>query len=618
MEETSVLALKWEELLNSTKRAVDDAADKFMMTPEITQELDNILNNKNIKPVFQPIVSLTDATVIGYEALSRGPQQSSLERPDVLFFAAEKVNKVWELDFLCRTKALEKAKYLPASKMLFINVDPKIINDGRFEKGVTKEILDEYHIDATNIIFEITEKTSVDDYKSFRKVLDNYTSQGYKIAIDDTGSGYSGLKMLAETRPQFIKIDMDLVRNIDRDTLKQALMRAFHEFAVITNMKIIAEGIETINELNTLIDIGIPYGQGYYLQKPAPEFLEIPPGIRTSILTKQEQKKQESFHTPLTIPIGEIARRDPCFEYNTLGCQAVEFFEQHHDLMGITVVQDQCPVGLLMRNTFFGQLATKYGLAVYMNRQVGLLMDRNPLIVDYYTPLEQVSKSAVSRTEKNLYDYIVVTKDSQYFGIITVKCLLEKTTQLEVNRAKHCNPLSGLPGNILIEQKLRQELERGYDFSVLYFDLDNFKAYNDTYGFENGDKVLSMMAQILKQQLGGPDDAERFIGHIGGDDFIAVVKNVDVSLLSQLIIESFDIRIRDFYTEADQRAGYIVAKNRHGVEERFPLISLSIAVINNTSGHFKTITALAEAAGVVKKRCKLLWKSCYFIGPEIG
>ena len=232
-------------------------------------ELEEILNNKDFKAIFQPIISLLDGNVVGYEALSRGSQGSILERPDELFAAAEKFNKLWELEFLCRSKAFARVKGLAKDMMLFINVDPNIINDDRFKKGATLEMLAAQDFDLGNIIFEITEKNSIDDYKNFRKVLDHYTSQGYKIAIDDTGAGYSGLRLLAETRPQFIKIDMDLVRDIDKDALKQALMKAFYEFSVVMNMKIIAEGIETLDELNALIQIGIPYGQGYLLQRPA-------------------------------------------------------------------------------------------------------------------------------------------------------------------------------------------------------------------------------------------------------------------------------------------------------------------------------------------------------------
>lgn len=580
---------------------------------DVLNELESIIMNKDIKAVFQPIASLLDGNVVGYEALSRGPQGSILEKPNDLFPAAEQFNKVWELEFLCRSKAFDRAKDLANDKMLFINVDPKIIKDERFKKGATLDMLVEHQIDVSNIVFEITEKNSIDDYKTFRKVLEHYTSQGYKIAIDDTGSGYSGLKLLSEIRPQFIKIDMDLVRDIDKDVLKLALMKAFCEFALVTNMKVIAEGIETIDELNTLIHIGIPYGQGYFLQRPAAEFLEINPLVKENILLKNKQKRQEAFHTPLTMPIGEISRQDPGFSEHITGSNVLEYFSRNTALMGITLLQGDVPVGLLMKNKFLAHLATQYGVAVYMNRSVGSLMDNNMLVVDYDTPLEQVSKLAIARYEDSLYDYIVVTQQGKYHGIITVRTLLEKTTQLEINRAKHSNPLSGLPGNILIEEKLQQVILAEVPYSVLYFDLDNFKAYNDVYGFDNGDKILCMTAQIIQSQLKNANVRDVFIGHIGGDDFIAILRDVDVNPLCQTIIDYFDVRIKGFYTEEDQKIGSIIAKNRHGVEENFPIVSLSIAVVTNMGRKFKNPTDLAEAAGIVKKKCKLVWRSCYCI-----
>lgn len=395
-------------------------------------------------------------------------------------------------------------------------------------------------------------------------------------------------------------------------------MKAFYDFSVIMNMKIIAEGIETADELNTLIRIGIPYGQGYLLQRPAAEFLEIHPRIRDLIREQNQQKRKETFHTPITIPIGDIARQDGAFSPEATGCQIIDYFNSHPNVMGVTIVQAGRPVGLLMKDKFFTQLATQYGVAVYMNRPVQLLMDQHPLIVDYQTSLEQVSKFAVSRSEDRLYDYIVITQNGSYYGITTVKQLLEKTTQLEVNRAKHANPLSGLPGNIIIEEKLKQAIQSGKNFSVLYFDLDNFKAYNDVYGFENGDKILCMTAQLIQQQMSQIPRGESFLGHIGGDDFIAVVHQPAVDILCQRIIDSFDARVKDFYTEEHQRQGFITAKNRHGIEERFSLTSLSIAVVTSEGQAFKSITQLAETAGLVKKKCKLTWQSCYCLADQSG
>lgn len=580
---------------------------------QLYNELRSIIDESRVETVFQPIISLTDGEILGYEALSRGPAGSILERPDQLFAAARTYDLLWELEVLCRFRALERAKDILPNRLLFLNVDPKIIYDSRFQKGLTREYLALCQIDASGIVFEITEKTAIQDYKNFRRVLDNYTSQGYKIALDDTGSGYSGLTLLAETRPQYVKIDMELVRDIDKDSIKQSLIKAIHNFAGATNIKLIAEGIETINELNTLIDIGIHYGQGFLLQRPAAELSELNRQLECLIKERHKLKRRELFYTSISAPIGEIARLDPAFSPQNTGAQVIEYFNANPGIHGIPIAENNRPVGLITKNKFMSHLATQYGIAVYMNRPVHLVMDNNPLIVDYKTPLDQVSRLAVARADENMYDYIIVTKDGKYYGITTVKLLLEKTTQLELTRAKYANPLTGLPGNLLIEEELKRVVAEESDFAVLYFDLDNFKAYNDIYGFENGDKVIFLTARTIQQELDRLYPANAFLGHIGGDDFIAIVPDCDVKDMCEAIIQAFDRSVLDFYCANDRERGYIVSKNRHGNEEMFPLASISIGVVTSRNNKFTSHTQLGEAASNVKKKCKLTWKSCYHI-----
>ena len=582
-------------------------------------ELQDIILNNKIRTVFQPIVSLANGSVLGYEALSRGPKGSNLERPDAFFRIARKYNFVWELELLCRSKVFEQAHQIPIDKLLFLNVDPKILNDPRFQHGFIQE-----HVRRSNsrylnnIILEITEGTAIQDYTNFKNALKYLVSQGYKIAIDDTGAGYSGLNMLAQINPHFIKVDMDLVRDIDKDSVKQALMKAFYEFSVLTNMKIIAEGIETAAELNELIQIGIPYGQGFYLHKPSSDIRDIPDKIKQQIINITSSKEHENYHTPITMPIGDITRLDGAVPPDALGYQVIDYFNDNYRTMGVCVVEGKRPVGLLMKDKFCGKLATQYGVALYMHRKISLVMDKNPIIVDYYMPLEQVSKIAVSRSEEKLYDYIIVTKNEEYYGVITIRRLLEKTTQLELNRAKHSNPLTGLPGNILIENEIKQVLADNKPYTVLYFDLDNFKAYNDVYGFESGDQVLCLIAQIIQQELYREPSLAPFVGHIGGDDFIAVVKDWNIKAICEKIIKLFDNQIRSRYLEDDLAKGYILAKNRHGQDEKFPIISLSIAAVTNEHQIYHSTQQIAESATVLKKKCKLSWRSCYCVDGMIN
>lgn len=577
--------------------------------------LQQIIKNKNIRTLFQPIISLTDGSILGYEALSRGPVGSELERPDALFKAAEEHNLVWEVEYLCRIKAFESASKQKISKMLFINVDPKIIYNEKFKSGFTSDFIKEYDINPRNIIFEITEKSSVDDYKVFRRIIDNYTNQGYKIALDDTGAGYSGLRMIAETNPQYIKIDMELIRDIDKKPINQALVKALKEFAYATNMNIIAEGIETKNELKTIIDLGIKYGQGYLLQKPIEILSEIKTSVIDMIENYQKVHHMLSYYSANNVQIGDLARVEKPISPETYGKTVNNIFSKTPHIQGIPITDSEGNVaGLVMRNAFYAKLATQYGNAVYMNRPINLVMDSNPLKVKYNTPLSQVSNIAMNRKDENLYDYIIITtEDKKYYGVITVKEILDYITKLELDNAKHSNPLTGLPGNVIIEERLNKVIKEEINCYVMYYDLDNFKPYNDIYGFENGDKILKLQAKIIQESIAEQKTGYHFLGHIGGDDFISIVACEDIEKLLDDIIKKFDRKVKTFYNKKHLLSGYIESLNRNGKKEKFPIISISIAVTNTLKKSYNSSDDLGEYLSEVKKRCKKIMGSCYII-----
>ena len=239
--------------------------------------------------VYQPIVSLTDGTVYGYEALSRISNNCFEINIERLFVIATNFNRVWELEKLCRALSLEGAINMDAGKKLFLNVDPNIINDDEFMSGFTKKRLHKYGMDCHNIIFEITERVAVKDNKTFMASICHYKNQHYGIAIDDVGAGYSGLNMLAEVKPSYIKLDMGLIRDIDKDEIKQNLCKAMSDFGKNSGIKLIAEGIETKEELVTLIKFGVDYGQGYFLAMPNESMLDIAPERRCFIQEHQNK-----------------------------------------------------------------------------------------------------------------------------------------------------------------------------------------------------------------------------------------------------------------------------------------------------------------------------------------
>lgn len=397
---------------------------------DLRQEYFNILKNREITTFFQPIISLKNSEVLGYEALSRGPVNSYFHRPDQLFNYAKRINKVWELDLLCRLRAIEKAKKIIGDKLLFINIDPDIIKDPEFKRGFTREFLESHSIDSDNVIFEITEHTAVTDYILFNQILENYRQQGYRIALDDAGDGYSGLRLMTEIRPNFIKIDMALIRNVDKDMLKKELLKSFQRFSQITNIQLIAEGIETHDELKTLIEIGIPYGQGYYLQRPSESFIPLSMLLAEEIQNLNQQNSRIQ-HNPDTLTIGLLKRCDLTLQYYDTCQEANNIFSETYNLQGIVVLKDNQPVGLIMRHKFYYQMQKEFEQDSFLSRPLRWVMDPIPLILDHSINIKDASNIAMCREESKVYDYIIVTEGGKYAGAVPIAYLLNTFAQIK-------------------------------------------------------------------------------------------------------------------------------------------------------------------------------------------
>nr|WP_319488765.1 bifunctional diguanylate cyclase/phosphodiesterase [uncultured Caproiciproducens sp.] len=573
------------------------------MDEKMKCELDKIIDGKYIKTVFQPIVSLRDGSVIGYEALSRITCESAIANPEELFQIAGESSRLWDLELLCRTTALQSA-YLKTGclldKKLFLNVNPDVMHDLKFRQGFTKEYLKNYGAVPENIIFEITERNAASDMAGFQGAVAHYKGQNYKIAIDDAGAGYSGLNLISDINPHYIKLDMKLIRNIDKDSIKFALVKSMIELSHVANIGLIAEGVETKEELVTLIELGVQYAQGYFLQRPAEQMKEVEPDV-LEIMDEVNRKKNHVLGSQ----VSNIYIENICTPTETISSTAkvedvFDKLKNDPSAFGMCVVENGMVLGVVTKANLVLKLSGRYGFSLNQNKPISFLMDRQFLAVNYQTPINAVSHIAMSRPPEKLYDFIVVTRDEKYVGTVTIKDLLEKTTEIEVTNAKYQNPLTGLPGNLVIEQKIKACIEKDTPYSVIYFDIDNFKAYNDVYGFENGDSIIKLLARTIVTHV--PE--KQFAGHVGGDDFVAVLDNFSGVDLCIDIIHDFDRNVLQYYNPRDIQNGYIIAENRRGEIEKFPLISLSIAGVSNRTRSFANMLDLTEELAKIKKKTK--------------
>jgi len=180
------------------------------------------------------------------------------------------------------------------------------------------------------------------------------------------------------------------------------------------------------------------------------------------------------------------------------------------------------------------------------------------------------------------------------------------------------SPLTRLPGNIAIERSINRRLRENISFAMCYLDLDNFKAYNDRYGYIKASEVLKKTGEVIHEAVKRLNDPDAFVGHIGGDDFVVIIDSKHAAAACQNIIADFDAMVPQYYSEEDLAAGAIKGVDRYGVERVFPLLSMSIAALNCQPGHYSTAAEIATAAASVKDRVKESTGSNYMIVREAG
>ncbi|RXJ86534.1 EAL domain-containing protein [Arcobacter sp. CECT 8985] len=234
----------------------------------------DILENKSITTHFQPIVDMKDSSIFGYEALVRGVMPNGdLVYPDVLFEKSARNDMDFNFDRLCRENALKTTAVKKVDAKVFINFIPTTIYDPKFCLASTVKWAKQLEFDPKNIVFEVVETQKVKDINHLKIILNYYREQGFLIALDDVGEGYSSLNMIIDLKPDIIKVDRNIIDNIDKDEMKRSVYRALRILAMENDIKILAEGVETANELATVKSIGVDYAQGYFFAKPAAEII---------------------------------------------------------------------------------------------------------------------------------------------------------------------------------------------------------------------------------------------------------------------------------------------------------------------------------------------------------
>ena len=235
----------------------------------VRARIEAVLGEQALSVHFQPIVDLDAQRIIGYEALARFAADPA-QPPDLWFDEARSVDLVQELDCLAIRTALAAARYLPESVYVSVNTTP-----GTLESGLLRSMLRESGFPGDRLVVEITEHVSVEDYRTLRDPINELRQQGVRIAVDDAGSGYASFRHILRLRPEFIKLDQEIISDIHADPARRALAAAVSYFADEVGATVVAEGVEVEEDLRTISTLGIRVVQGFLLGRPTADLQEL-------------------------------------------------------------------------------------------------------------------------------------------------------------------------------------------------------------------------------------------------------------------------------------------------------------------------------------------------------
>jgi len=566
--------------------------------------LSRLMRDRSLRSVFQPIVAMADGSIYAHEALIRGPSAMPLQSADALLGAARKEGLLVEFELMCVAVALERWAQLKQPGRLFVNVSAKALLEAvrRRSLPVIVRAIHSLGLSPRNLTLEITEHEHISDVDAFVASVREVQSAGMSFALDDFGDGRSSLRLWAELAPETVKIDKYFTRNISTHARKLQTLRALMQIAEVFGTSLVAEGIETADDLRVIRDLGVAWGQGYFLGMPRAE----PEPLRTEARDALHDTRiavlpaLRSAASPGRLRDLQMVRAEPV-EPTTSNDELVRIFDSHLDWPAIAVVRDGVPLGIIERHQFLDQYARGFFKEVYGRKPVLEFANRSPRLLERDQDVSELIGILTSQDQRYLTEGFIVTENGRYLGIGTAEQLVRNVTESRVEAARHANPLTFLPGNIPITEHLDRLLKKGSDFVLCYLDLLNFKPFNDHYGYWRGDEVIKQVASTLLSHC----DAQRdFIGHVGGDDFILVFQDDAWNHRVLEIVGEFNPKAATFYDEEAREAAGIWSEDRHGVARFFPFTTLYAGAVAVQAGDYAHSEQVANAAARAKQEAK--------------
>ena len=564
------------------------------------------LSKLALEPAFQPIVEINTGTVFGHESLMRGHEQMGFSSPLELIDRMAEAGQLAALDQMMAVRALTKFASLPdyRSVTLFINLDVRLIPEGQALLDLLLRYIKMHSIPPSSICFELSERFDNTAIPEFGPLVALMRKSGFKIAIDDFGVGRAEFKMLCDYPVDYLKIDRHFIAGISAAPRKQHLVRNIVGIAHALGIRVIAEGVETETEFLACREYGVDMVQGWYVARPSLDVAEQQPHYPHIATGGKARLSGPSFDELLIRR--QIENPPVAFEDDPIE-RVFEMFRQYPESSYFPVLNaNREPRGIIQENQLKEYIYHPFGRDLLKNkdylRSVSYFVVPAPIV-----SLDSDTGDLVTAfANMDGCQCVLLTENMRFSGVISATSLIRILNEKQLKIAIDQNPLTGLPGNLAIVNHLRgAAVDAEHARYLCYCDFDNFKPFNDNYGFPAGDKAIALFASLMRKHVFSGHD---FIGHVGGDDFFIGLSGhsrMAAETMLAMLLSEFNAEVRQFYSPEDRLRGHMVSPDRDGIERLMPLMRCSIGVLALSEGlvvgDLNRISA--EIAGV-KSRAK--------------
>jgi EAL domain-containing protein (putative c-di-GMP-specific phosphodiesterase class I)/GGDEF domain-containing protein len=567
--------------------------------------LAQVLAQQTLYPVFQPIVHLGKSGVYAHEALIRGPRGTPLHTPDALLAAAAQEALRFELEYAAIQTILTHWGKPPAAGRLFVNISASALTQlcALWGTAHLAELASGLGVLPRELVLEITEHERVADMDQFAAIVGQIRTTGIGLALDDFGDGHSSLRLWSQLKPDVVKIDRYFINGVSIQGDKLKTIQALQQIAAVFGSELVAEGIETVDDLRVLRDLGIDFGQGYFLGRPDPQpCVDVNKDVLRVLAERQVVVFPEMSRAAVTGQIRNLAISPaPTVSRGDSNDGVARIFLGDTALHALAVLDGERPIGIINRAEFMNEYSKLYYREVWGRKPCTMHTNYAPRIIERDHNIDELVGILTSQDQRYLSDGFIVTENGRYVGLGTGDQLVRSVTETRIEAARHANPLTFLPGNIPISQHIERLLKKQVRFVACYADLNNFKPYNDYYGYWRGDEMIRLMAGLAMEQC---DPQRDFLGHVGGDDFLLLFQSADWLARCERLVADFNGRARDLFDPQARAAGGIQAEDRHGVHRFFPCTTVSIGAVPIDGSLYTRAEEIANLAALAKHDAK--------------